>query len=148
MVSTLQGHLQYVTAVDWHPETNKIISSSQDRNLLVWNLDGVKNQWVPQLVNLKVKVSVLDVKWNKRGDKFIATTGSKLVSTGFFDDELRMWTCKSMKDHRSSVTCARLDNSGLFILSGSTDMRAIISSGCISAVDDSFTPENPPYEKV
>jgi actin related protein 2/3 complex subunit 1A/1B len=134
--------------VDWHPETNRIISSSQDRNILIWNWEASKKQWIPQYVNLKVKVSVLDVKWSAMGDKFVATTGTKLVSTGYYDSELKFWTCKSSKEHRSSVTCARFDSTGCFVLSGSTDMRAIITSSYIPSVDDSKSLTNLPFEKV
>ncbi len=134
--------------MDWHPETNRIISSSQDRNILIWNWEASKKQWIPQYVNLKVKVSVLDVKWSAMGDKFVATTGTKLVSTGYYDSELKFWTCKSSKEHRSSVTCARFDSTGCFVLSGSTDMRAIITSSYIPSVDDSKSLTNLPFEKV
>jgi hypothetical protein len=97
---------------------------------------------------LKNKVSVLDVKWSKRGDKFVATTGSKLVSTGYFSKELQWWTCQSMKDHKSSVTCARFDSSGLFIISGSTALKAIISSAYIPEVDDEYNYDDLPFELV
>jgi len=32
------------------------------------------------------------VKWSVRGDKFSVGTGSKLVSTGYFEDEVNWWT--------------------------------------------------------
>ena len=150
LVTTLTGHLQYISAVDWHPVTNRIISSSHDRNILVWSFNSSKNVWVQELVNFKVKVSILDVKWSNRGDKFVATTGSKLVAAGYFEKEMNMWNCKAMKEHRSSVTCARFDNTGLFILSGSTDLKAYISSSYISEVDDMYLNEQMeiPFELV
>jgi hypothetical protein len=89
------------------------------------------------------------VKWNPRGDKFLACSSSKLVATGYFEKDNGWWTCKSMKDHKSSVTCAKFDNSGLFILSGSTDKKAYISSSYIASVDDQYSYEgNLPYPKV
>jgi actin related protein 2/3 complex, subunit 1A/1B len=145
---TLTGHLQYISAVDWHPQTNRIISSSHDRNILVWNFNSTKNSWNPELVNLKVKVSILDVKWSNRGDKFVATTGSKLVATGYYEKEFNMWNCKAMKEHRSSVTCARFDSTGLFILSGSTDLKAYISSSYMPELDDSYLNQFRPFELV
>ena len=148
VIHTLQGHLQYITAVDWHPESDKIISSSQDRNLLVWNYEESKKEWLPQTVNLNVKYSVLDVKWHRKLEKFVATTGTRLVSIGYYDSKIKFWTCKSSKEHRSSVTCARLDNSGLFALSGSTDMKAIITSSYIPDIDDNSNTENLPFDKV
>lgn len=47
-----------------------------------------------------------------------------------------------MKDHKSSVTCARFDNSGLFVISGSTDLKVYISSSYIPDIDDKHTSEN------
>lgn len=140
--------MQYICSVDWSAESNKIISSSHDRNIYVWSLNQTLNKWLPELVVYKTKVSVLDVKWSKRGDKFSATTGSKLVSTGYFSDETGWWTCQSMKEHKSSVTCARFDASGLFILSGSTDLKAYISSSYIQEIDDKYTYDKLPYNKV
>jgi actin related protein 2/3 complex subunit 1A/1B len=148
LVYTLTGHLQYISAVDWHPQTNRIISSSHDRNILVWNLDSSKNIWNPELVFLKVKVSILDVKWSNRGDKFVATTGSRVVATGYYEKENKWWTCKIMKEHKSSVTCARFDASGLFILSGSTDLKAYISSSYMPEIDDMYLNEPKPFELV
>jgi len=49
------------------------------------------------LVVFSQKGSILDVKWSTRGDKFSVATGSKLVSTGYWDSECNWWTCKSMK---------------------------------------------------
>jgi WD40 repeat protein len=145
--ATLAGHLQYISAIDWHPKTNLIISSSHDRDILVWK--NQNNVWIPDLVNLKVKVSILDVKWNEKGDKFVATTGSKLVAVGYYANELDCWNCKSIKEHNSSVTCARFDSSGLFVISGSTDLKSYIFSAYIPEVDgDISNYKLPPLELV
>ena len=37
---TLKEHHQLVSAVDWHFSTNRIISSSHDRNVVVWELSN------------------------------------------------------------------------------------------------------------
>jgi len=143
----LAGHLQYISAIDWHPKTNLIISSSHDRDILVWK--NQNNVWIPDLVNFKVKVSILDVKWNEKGDKFVATTGSKCVSVGYYDDELKFWNCKSIKEHNSSVTCARFDSTGLFVLSGSTDLKSYIFSAYLPEVDGDISKYKlPPLEIV
>jgi len=102
---------------------------------------------MPELVNLQVKLAILEVKWSQRGDKFLATTGSKLLATGYYDEETNMWSCKTMKEHRSSITTARFDGTGLFILSGSTDSNAIISSAYMPELDDKFSDESLPFPK-
>jgi actin related protein 2/3 complex subunit 1A/1B len=137
-----------VSAVDWHPETNSIISASHDRNILVFTYNSSKNTWIPDIVHLNHRLAVLDVKWSVRGDKFVAATGSKLIATGYYSSEQNWWTCKQSKEHRSSVTTVRFDSTGLFILSGSTDLRAYITSAYIPEVDDKFTYDNLPFPMV
>lgn len=105
------------------------------------------DKFAPELVVYKNKVSVLDIKWSNRGDKFIACTGSKLVSTGYYSQDMQWWTCISMKEHKSSVTCARFDNSGLFVLSGSTDLKIVVSSAYIPDIDDNFTYDDLRFNK-
>ena len=128
-------HLQYVYSVDWHPTTNKIISGAHDRNIYIWTYNANKNSWEPGLVNFKTKISVSQVKWSNDGDKFLACS-SKLLATGYYEKDCDWWTCKSIKEHKSYVSCAKFDKSGLFILSGSTDKKAFISSSYIKSVDD------------
>ena len=73
---------------------------------------------------------------------------SKLLATGYYDKKSEWWTCKSIKEHLSFVSSARFDNSGLFILSGSTDKKAYISSSHIESVDDGKQFEKLPFPKV
>jgi hypothetical protein len=53
-----------------------------------------------------------------------------------------------MKEHKSAVTAARFDNSSLFMISGSTDLKAYISSSYLPNVDDKFEYNNLPFGKV
>ena len=85
---------------------------------------------------LNIKVAVLDVKWGKKGNKFVAGTGSNLVCTGFWCNDSNWWQCKNMKEHKSSVTSVSLDDSGLFVISGSLDLKVFISSAYIDKIDD------------
>lgn len=140
--------MNYISAVDWHPETNRILSSSHDRTIMIWDYDEKTNTWQNEMAILNIKVAVLDAKWGKRGDKFAAGTGSKLVCTGFWCSESKWWQCKSMKDHKSSVICVRLDSSGLFMISGSLDMKVIISSAYIEKVDEGITETGTPLQIV
>jgi len=115
---------------------------------MIWNYDAKTNTWQHEMAILNVKVAVLDAKWGKRGDKFAAGTGSKLVCTGFWCEESKWWQCKSMKDHKSSVVSVRLDSSGLFMISGSLDMKVIISSAYIDKVDEGVTESGTPLQIV
>jgi actin related protein 2/3 complex subunit 1A/1B len=90
----------------------------------------------------------LDVKWNKRGDKFSAATGSKLVAIGYYEADHQWWTAKLIKEHKSSVTSVKFDSLSLFVISGSTDLKAYISSAYLPQIDDNYPNENPPFPKV
>jgi len=35
-VATLKEHFDQVTALDWHPKTNNLLSTSVDRGVIVW----------------------------------------------------------------------------------------------------------------
>lgn len=96
---------------------------------------------------LNIKVAVLDVKWGKKGNKFVAGTGSKLVCTGFWCNESKWWACKNMKEHKSSVATVCLDDSGLFVISGSLDLKVIISSAFVEEIDN-VDNGIAPFEKV
>lgn len=37
-----------MTGIDWAPNSNRIVSCSQDKNAYVWTFEG--NQWKPELV--------------------------------------------------------------------------------------------------
>jgi len=103
---------------------------------MIWNLEENTNKWNHEMAILNIKVAVLDVKWGKKGNKFAAGTGSKLVCTGFWCSDSNWWQCKNMKEHKSSVVSVCLDESGLFVISGSLDLKVIISSAYIDKIDD------------
>lgn len=129
---TLKEHHQLVSAVDWHPVTNRIISSSHDRNVVVWEFT---TSWKPALVNFYQSRGVLDASWSPRGDKFVVGTGSKNIGVGHWSDILHGWNTKRMKLFSSSVTCVRFDPSGLVIGAGSTDNTCKVITAYMEEVD-------------
>lgn len=131
--------MNYISAVDWHPETNRILSSSHDRTIMIWDFDSNSNKWQNQMAILNIKVAVLDAKWGKKGNKFAAGTGNKLACTGFLCKESGWWQCKSMNKHRSSVVSVILDSTELFMISGSLDLKVLISSAYIDEIDEGIT---------
>jgi actin related protein 2/3 complex subunit 1A/1B len=137
--------LLYVCSVDWHHGTNRIISSSHDRNIFVWiNNEG---KWQPQLVNVLSKQGILNVKWSREGDKFVACTAKKVI-VGCFYENAKHWECYYIKEHKSAVTAACFDETGLFVISGGTDSKIIICSAYIDEVDSSKSIKDIPFEKV
>ena len=129
---TLKEHHQLVSAVDWHRTTNRIISCSHDRNVVVWEFTSI---WKPALVNFYQSRGVLDASWSLRGDKFVVGTGSKNIGVGFWSDLLQAWNTKRMKKFTSSVTCVRFDPSGLVIAAGSTDGTCKVITVFMEEVD-------------
>jgi WD40 repeat protein len=129
----------YVCSVDWNHQTNKIISSSHDRNVFVW-IKG-NETWQPQIVNIKSKVGILEVRWSHDGEKFVACTYKKLA-IGYWHEISKYWDCSYIK-HKSAITTACFDKSGLFVISGGTDSRVYISSAFIEGIDEGKIPEHP-----
>ena len=143
-VEILSSHLLYICSVDWNHVTNKIISASHDRNVFVWV--NVSEKWVPQIVNIKSKVGILEVKWSRDGDKFAACTFKKLA-IGYWHELSKYWDCKYIK-HKSAINTACFDESGLFVISGGTDSRVNISSAFIDIIDSKKNLDNLPLELV
>ena len=48
-VAVLKEHFDTVTALDWHPKTNNLLSTSIDRGVIVWKQgEGDKKyEWSP-----------------------------------------------------------------------------------------------------
>eukprot|EP01113_Clastostelium_recurvatum_P002397 TRINITY_DN10_c0_g1_i1.p1 TRINITY_DN10_c0_g1~~TRINITY_DN10_c0_g1_i1.p1 ORF type:complete len:387 (-),score=101.30 TRINITY_DN10_c0_g1_i1:77-1192(-) len=118
----LNEHDQVVTSIDWAPKTNRIVSSSQDRNAYVWTLqDG---QWKPVLVILRINRAATHVRWSPNENKFAVATGAKCVSVCYFDKENDWWASKHIKKHRSTVTKVDWHPNNVLLATGSTDFKA------------------------
>ena len=135
LTHTLTNHFHYISGIDWHPITNRIVSCSHDKTTLVWKYEN--NQWDFDVVVATVKVSYLFCSWNARGDKFVEGTGNKLFFIGYYSQEKKWWTALPNKNHRgASIRCAKIEPSSLFVISGSADLVVYISSCYIKELDD------------
>jgi len=70
-LSTTQ-HDFVISAIDWHPVTNAIVTCSHDRSAFVWVFEGgggaaSTGTWAPQLVILQHRMACMDVKWSPDG---------------------------------------------------------------------------------
>jgi actin related protein 2/3 complex subunit 1A/1B len=74
-----------VSALDWHPLTNKLLSCSTDRGIIVWEMDKISKKLGPTLVSIRELKSNLDAVWNARGDKFCVGASSGHVFVGNYD---------------------------------------------------------------
>ena len=137
-ICQLKSHYQYISGLDWCPETNRILSCSYDKTSFVWDL--VKDKWTPSNVVVTTKLGYLCCKWNKRGDKFCEGTSAKQLLIGYYnkDPKVKWWMGINIKAHKSSVVTCEIDPTSLYVLSGSTDLRIYISSCYLPEIDDAF----------
>ena len=102
----------------------------------MWDYNSEKNVWKPKLVIFNSKLSILNVKWNHLGEKFVAGSGSNMIITGYFDKENNWWRAEDIKFHRSAVTSVGFDSSGLYVITGSTDLKVAIHSFYMDKFDN------------
>lgn len=100
----LAEHDHHVTAIDWAPNSNLILTCSQDRNAYVWHYDQENDIWKPTLVLLRLNRSATCCKWSPDENKFAVGSGAKMVSVCYFEDENKWWVSKMIKKpHKSTI---------------------------------------------
>lgn len=139
----LSGHFLYISGLDWSPQTNRIVTCSYDKTCKIWDFEGDK--WVGTALTATSKLSYLFVNWNNRGDKFVTGTSEKKLFMGYYSQQADWWTGRNIKGHKSSVVCARIDPSSLYCISGSTDMRVMVTSVYEPTIDDQFGKTGRPF---
>ena len=84
-VEVLQAHDQKVTGIDWAPNSDRIVSCSEDRNAYVWTRES--DGWKPTLVLLQFQRSATYVKWSNSEKKFAVASGAKCVAVCYYEEE-------------------------------------------------------------
>ena len=134
-----------ISALDWHPVSNLLLSCSVDRGIIVWENDG-KNNFAPQMGVVKEKMANLDASWNMRGDKYCVGSSSGHVYVGKYYADNNFWVAHSVKGkpiHKASVVCVRFDPlSSRAVVSASLDGSVMITSAFYEDVD-SISTEGP-----
>lgn len=133
---TLDAHTQYISGLDWSAKSNRILSCSYDKAAIIW--DNANNTWTPNYLVATTKLGYLFASWNDRGDKLITGTSEKKLFMGFFNATSGWWTGKNIKVHKSSVICAKIDPTSLFVISGSTDLKVYVTSCYEPTVDKQY----------
>lgn len=84
LAATLAEHDKLVTSVDWAPNTDRLVTCSQDRNAYVWTRDadavpraGNTEVWKPTLVLLRLNRAATCVRWSPNEDKFAVASGAR-----------------------------------------------------------------------
>ena len=137
--STLNMHILYISGLDWHPLTDKILSCSHDKTSYVWSYEN--NEWQFENIVITTNLCYLSCSWNKLGNKFCECTGNK-VFIGYFNEKSKWWVGVPLKDKEkkksgnSTATTAKIDSSSLYCISGYTNANVRISSCYIKDIDE------------
>ncbi|KAJ3270333.1 hypothetical protein HDV01_007912 [Terramyces sp. JEL0728] len=133
---TLTDHDKLVTCVDWAPNSNRIVTCSQDRNAYVWTWDASAQTWNPTLVLLRINRAATHVRWSPREDKFAVASGARLISVCYFEEEHNWWVSKHLKKPiRSTVLSVDWHPENILLAAGSSDMKARVFSAWIKGID-------------
>ena len=101
VVATLAEHDALVTDIAWAPNTNRILTTSQDRNAYVWTHES--GEWKPMLVILRITAAATSVQWSMDEQKFAVGSGARVVPICYFEAENNFWVSKMLKGHMSTI---------------------------------------------
>ncbi|KAH7915308.1 WD40-repeat-containing domain protein [Hygrophoropsis aurantiaca] len=145
VTETLAEHDKVITSIDWAPNSNRIVTASQDRNAYVWQqtLDPITGQmaWKPTLVLLRINRAATFVRWSPNEDKFAVASGARAIAICSFDSENNWWVARQLKKPiRSTVLSVDWHPNNVLLAAGSADMKARVFSAYIKDVDKRPTP--------
>jgi len=137
----LSEHDKTITSIDWAPNSNQIVTASQDRNAYVWQQtpDPVtgKTNWKPTLVLLRINRAATHVRWSPKEDKFAVASGARAIAICSFDPENNWWVSKLLKKPiRSTVLTVEWHPNNVLLAAGSADMKARVFSAYIKEIDE------------
>jgi len=137
---TLSEHDKVITSIDWAPNSNRIVTASQDRNAYVWQeaADATtgRTSWKPTLVLLRINRSATYVRWSPNEDKFAVGSGARAICICSFDSESNWWVSRHLKKPiRSTVLSVDWHPNNVLLAAGSADMKARVFSAYIKDVD-------------
>ena len=77
-------HDKLITSIDWAPNSNRIVTASQDRNAYVWSQTPDSQtgrlEWKPTLVLLNINRAATFVRWSPLENKFAVSSGARCGS--------------------------------------------------------------------
>lgn len=137
-----------MNSLQWHPTTNRLLSASTDRGIIVWKKSQDGKRLLPALCNIKEQKSNLDAAWNTRGDKFCVGATSGHVFIASWDEMVQFWVAVSITEepplgksiHKASVMSVRFDpGSSRVVASASADGMVYITSAYDPSLDTEGT---------
>lgn len=145
LIHDLSEHDQVVTGIDWAPNSNKIVTASQDRNAYVWNLENGK--WMPNLVILRVTRGATAVKWTKDEKKFAVGSGARAVPVCYYEEENNWWVSKLIKKHKSTILDLDWHPSVPLLATASSDFKCRVFGAFVKGVDKKDSIAASPWKK-
>ncbi|KZV96178.1 WD40 repeat-like protein [Exidia glandulosa HHB12029] len=141
---TLSEHDKLITSIDWAPNSNRIVTASQDRNAYVWSqttgADG-NSVWKPTLVLLRINRAATYVRWSPKEDKFAVASGARAIAVCSFDADNDWWVSRLLKKPiRSTVLSVDWHPNNVLLAAGTADMKARVFSAYIKDVDSRPSP--------
>lgn len=133
-VAELKEHDSLVTDIAWAPRTNRILTTSQDRNAYVWNQEA-NGQWTQNLVILRLSAAATSAKWSADENKFAVGSGSKTVPICYYEAENNFWVSKMLKGHRSTIQSVAWHPTCPIVATACTDYKCRVYSGYLKNVD-------------
>lgn len=116
--------MQFITSIDWAPNSNKIVTVSHDRTASVWDQqpDG---GWKPTMVQLKsMGHGATSVKWAPCETRFALGSGAKQLQVCFYEEGNNWWLGKPIKDGiNSTVFDIAFHPSSLMVAAGGVDKK-------------------------
>jgi actin related protein 2/3 complex subunit 1A/1B len=137
-IEVLRAHEQKVTGIDWAPNSNRIVSCSEDRNAYVWTRES--DGWKPTLVLLQFQRSATYVKWSNSEKKFAVASGAKCVAVCYYEEEHNWWVSKSVDGFESTVLTLTWHQSDCVLAAGSSDCSLQLFSAACKGVDKKPAP--------
>lgn len=142
-VATLKEHDALVTDIAWAPNTNRIVTTSQDRNAYVWTLTG--KEWKPMLVILRITAAATSAEWSPSENKFAVGSGSRTVPICYYEEGNNFWVSKMLKGNQSTVLGVSWHPSAPMLATASSDFKCRIFSAWLKNLDGKG--QNTPFGK-
>jgi len=133
----LNEHGGTVSGIDWHHETNQIVTCGHDRNAYVWKYEEKSDVWRPILVVLRINRAATACKWSPLGNKFAVTSGAKTAAVCSYEPSNDWYVSKMLKKHKSTVLSCAWSPNNRFLITGSSDLKCRIFSAYLKKLDSS-----------
>jgi len=134
---------QAVCSLDWS-STNKILSCSFDRSMLVINFP-ITSTSKELVYSSQSKLSLIRGEWSPNGKKFVIGSSCKKLFIGRYNPWQTLWVTawnriKEEIAFLSTVNAVRFHRSGRVVAAGSTDFSFKVMTAFIDGIQD---PEEP-----